>query len=114
MTPNTVVNGFDARQHFVWKHGVNKNEFIWEVIQAPLPGRLNRPLFDKSALADINEYTIENIEGDNVYNLVINTINENQSCSLDLKMPMELRNEGKNFPKAHLVFKTSKCQIAEE
>ena len=50
MTPDDILKGMDAWHEFAEKHGVNKEKFIWEVMQFPLPNRLNQPKFDKTNL----------------------------------------------------------------
>ena len=52
MTPDDIVKGLDAWHEFVEKRGENKNKFIREVMQAPLPNGLNQPKFDKKTSID--------------------------------------------------------------
>ena len=49
-TPDDIVKGLDTCHKFVEKHVVIKNKFIREVIQTPLPIRLNQPKFYKKNL----------------------------------------------------------------
>ena len=50
MAPDDIVKGLDAWNEFFEKHGVNKNKFIREVMQDPLPNGLNQPKFYKTTL----------------------------------------------------------------
>ena len=61
-----------------------------------------------------SEHTIETTGIDKVYNSVMNPNDEKRFCDLNLTVPMELREERKNFPKVHIVFKASHFQTADE
>ena len=65
------------------------------------------------ACCDSNESIIENTGEDEVYNSVMNENDNNLFCSLNLTLPNELRPDGKNNPKPHVVFKASKFQTAD-
>ena len=41
MTPDDIVKVLDAWHEFIKKHGANKNKFIQEFMQDPLPNGLN-------------------------------------------------------------------------
>ena len=49
--------------------------------------------------------TIDTTGVDEVYDAVTNTVDEKRFASLNVTVPMELREDEKNFPKAHIVFK---------
>ena len=44
----------------------------------------------------------------------MNPNDKKQFCTLNLTVPMELREDRKNFPKVHIVFKSSNFQTADD
>ena len=63
-------------------------------------------------VANASEHTIDNTWIDKVYDYVMNPNDEKRFCTLDLTVPMDLRKDRKNFPKAQIVFKASNFQTA--
>ena len=57
--------------------------------------------------------TIDTTGVDEVYDAVTNAVDEKRFASLNVTVPMELREDEKNFPKAHIVFK-GKFQTGDE
>ena len=61
-------------------------------------------------VANTSENTIETTGIDEVYDSVMNPNDEKRFCTLNLTVPMELHEDWKNFPKAHIVFKAYNFQ----
>ena len=65
-------------------------------------------------VANASEHTIDTTGIDEVYESVMNPNDEKRFCTLNSNAPMELREEQKNFPKAHIVFKASNFQTSDD
>ena len=63
---------------------------------------------------NVNEHTIENLGIDKVYDPVMNPNAEKRFCIITLTVPLELREERKNFPQAHIVFKNYNFHTADD
>ena len=56
-------------------------------------------------LADSNEMTIDSTGADEIYDAVSSSDFEKRFATCNITVPMELREDKKNFPKAHVIFK---------
>ena len=65
-------------------------------------------------VANASEHTTEITGIDEVYDSIMNPNDEKRFCTLNLTVPMELHEDQKNFPKAHIVFKASNFQTSDD
>ena len=118
------IYGFTSKKH-VFSH----DQVSTRILHCTASNKTHSPKWLQQVpltIANVNEYTIETTRMDEVYDAVMDPTNEKRFCSLNLTLPMDLHDEFKkvktiyglknihNYPRAHVVFKATKFQTANE